>query len=85
MIYKESLKKVWLAVLLIHILLGHVFAQNTNQPEKIRKNLKKLAKRSWITTMKKLRTVTCIQRSKKDLFPFPLLLLNRPLVDLEVD
>jgi hypothetical protein len=44
MIFKESLKKVWLAVLLIHILLGHVFAQNTNQPEKIREELEEVGK-----------------------------------------
>ena len=40
--------------------------------KKSRKKLKKLAKQSSFTTMKKNRTVYYIRRSKKALYPFPL-------------
>jgi hypothetical protein len=44
MIFKGSLKKLGLVVLLIHSLLGHVCAQTPNQNEKIKEELEEVAK-----------------------------------------
>jgi hypothetical protein len=78
-IFKESLKKLWLAGLLIHGLTGHVCAQTQDQTEKIKEEIEEVGKAKLLHDHEEEPDSLLHSKVQKGFIPIPIIITEPAL------